>query len=337
MADPALLVGGVQKRLSILKGALQEAGWKVHTSLDPKRALAYLKAGTYAAVFCDEELKGASPAGLLVWSRRLKPDVPFYLFAENLDLDKFKLSGPPTSVLAYPPVAALLPAASGTPHPEERLANTKTPLSGNTATVAITDVIEMLAMTKQNATIEFDFGKTGALHLKNGMLEHATCYKGLNPTQGLKAVAFLVTMKDSEFRVTELAEFKRPTVRLPASTALTEAARIADEEKRLAGFVANIRKACPELSAAAIGYAHSTHANQGFGDADELFKTSKAILEGSRDALSSKVNSVFVNNEDTSYAVVSFNEGNLICACAPVRAKAALTKAVWDTVQLAIS
>ena len=336
MADLALLVGGAQKRLSVLKGALQEAGWKVHTSIDPKKALAHLKASSYQAVFCDEELRGASPAGLLVWTRRLKPDVPFYLFGENVDVSKFKLSGPPTQILAYPPVTARLPAASDTPSPEERLATNKTPLSGNTSLVAITDVIEMLAMTKQNATIEFDFGKTGALHLKNGMLEHAVCYKGLNPTQGLKAVAFLINMKESDFRVSELAEFQRPTVRLPASTALTEAARIADEEKRLAGFVSNIRKGCPHVNAAAIGYAHSSNANQGFGEADELFKKAKAILEGNREALATKVNSVFVNSEDMTYAVVAFNEGNLICASAPVKFKAELTKTVWDTVQLAI-
>ena len=168
------------------------------------------------------------------------------------------------------------------------------------------------------------------------MLEHAVCYKGLNPTQGLKAVAFLINMKESDFRVSELAEFQRPTVRLPASTALTEAARIADEEKRLAGFVSNIRKGCPHVNAAAIGYAHSSNANQGFGEADELFKKAKAILEGNREALATKVNSVFVNSEDMTYAVVAFNEGNLICASAPVKFKAELTKTVWDTVQLAI-
>lgn len=335
MADPALLVGGVQKRLSVLQSALNEAGWKVHTSLNPKEALERLKAYPYAAVFCDAELKGASVPGLLTWARRLKPNTPFYLFDSDFDPSKFKMSGEPDDVLEYPPIAAHIPISKGTLPHEERFANAKTPLSGNTSSVVITDVIEMLGMTGQTSTIEFDFGKTGIIYMSAGKLEHAVCYRGLNPSQGLKALAFLVNLPKSEFRVSGYQPPKRATIRMPASTALTEAARIADEERRLAGFVARIRKICPEVKAAAIGYALSNEANQGFGQADDLFRKAKALLEHTRQALGSKINSVFVTTDGIAYVVVSFNEGNIIAACAPVRVKATLTKAVWNTVSAA--
>ena len=103
MPEPVLLVGGNPNRLETLKATLKEVGWTVHALQNPKEALEALKANTYAAIFCDEEIKGASVPGLLSFARRLNADLPFYVFGAVSDKVRlsYKMSGEPTAFLPY--------------------------------------------------------------------------------------------------------------------------------------------------------------------------------------------------------------------------------------------
>lgn len=332
MSNLALLVGSVRNRLSPIKLSLEEANWSVHAFLSAKDALESLKHETYEVIFCDEELKGASVSGLMIWMQRIKPELAFYVIGDPADTDKFKRSGMPTGILTFPLIPSHIPVPSGTPSPEERFANTKVPLSGNTSMLAVSDLIDMMGMTGQNGTIEFDFGKQGSILVNNGMVEHAISFTGLQPAQGLQALAQLIALKDSAFRVEAYQPVKRPSIRLPASTAMTEAARLADEERRYEEIVEDIRKTCPAVIAVAVGYPLSATANQGFGDANDLFKRSKQLLELSKTAMETKVTNIFVTTDKLVYGVVSFNEGNIIAACAPVSARDLLGRAVMTTI-----
>jgi hypothetical protein len=337
MADPAMLVGGMQSRLSVLKTALQEAGWKVHVFLNPKDALEQLKAGSYAAVFCDEEMRGASVAGLMVWAWRLKANIPIYVFGDVADTARFKVSGMPTAILSYPPVKAHLPIPKGNPTMEERLALEKTSLAGHTSMVALGHMLEMMGISGQAALIELDFGKSGSVHLNQGVIEHATSFAGYAQTQGLKALGQLLRLEHASFRVLPYEATKRNSINLPVATALTEAARLADEERRYQKMIDDIVRLCPAVTAIAIGYPLATAPIQGFGNATDLFQRAKDLLSRSREALGDKAIELLISSEQVSLALVSLNEGNIMVASGPLKARGALFKALKEASQAVLA
>jgi hypothetical protein len=81
----AVLIATMQHRRSALEQALTRVGWQLAVHHDVAAALAHLRTKPYAAVFCDEHLRGASANGFLAWSRRLAPEVPFYVVATTGD------------------------------------------------------------------------------------------------------------------------------------------------------------------------------------------------------------------------------------------------------------
>jgi CheY-like chemotaxis protein len=338
MSDAVLLVGGTPNRLETLKNVLKEVGWKVHALQNPKEALEALRANPYEAVFCDEELKNASVPGLLSFTRRLNPDLPFYVFGEITDKVRlsYKMSGEPNAFLPYPPLPIHLPAPKGSPSIEEKVAGAKTPLSGNTSLVALSTVLEMMGMAGQTGTVELEFGKIGLIYVDKGLILHAVLFKDGQTQQGLPALSRLLNLENTEFRLAPYDPPKRPSINLPASSALTEAARIADELDRFQIFIDKTRKACPSIIAIAIGYPLNATPILGYGDA-ALFQKAKIIIEKNRDILG-KLSQFFGLSDQGAFAFVTFGEsGNIIVAAAPPSAKDTLYKAVKDAVALELA
>lgn len=339
MSEPVLLIGGSPSRLETLKKALTEVGWKIVASQNPKEAIEALKTNSFAAVFCDEEMKGGSVPGFLSFTRRLKPDMAFYVFGSVDDKVRlaYKMSGEPTAFLPYPPLPIHLPAPKGTPSIEEKVAGAKTPLSGNTSLVALSTVLEMMGMAGQTGTVELAFGKQGLIYVDKGLILHAVMFKDGQTIQGLPALSRLLNLENTEFRLAPYDAPKRPSINLPASSALTEAARIADELDRFQIFIDKTRKACPSIMGVAIGYPLNATPVAGFGDAPALFQKAKTIIEKNRDTVG-KLSQFFSLSEQGAFAFVTFGEGgNIIVASAPTNAKDALYKAVKDAVALELA
>ncbi|MGL4610477.1 MAG: DUF4388 domain-containing protein [Trueperaceae bacterium] len=333
MSEPVLLVGGTPSRLETLKTSLKEVGWKVHALQNPKEALEALKTKEYEAVFCDEDMKGGSVPGFLSFTRRLKPDLAFYVFGEVSDKVRlsYKMSGEPTAFLPYPPLPIHLPTPKGTPSIEEKVAATKTPLSGNTSLVALSTVLEMMGMAGQTGTVELEFGKRGLIFVDKGLIQHAMLFNEGQTQQGLPALNQLLSLENTEFRLAPYEAPKRPSINLPTSSALTEAARIADELKRFQTFIDKVRKACPSTTAVTIGYPLNATHLQGYGDAAALFQKTKTLLEKNRDTLG-KLSQFFSVSEQGSFAFVTFGEGHILAATAPSSVKETLYKAVKEAV-----
>jgi CheY-like chemotaxis protein len=339
MSEPVLLVGGSPNRLETLKKVLTEVGWKVHALLNPKEVLEALKANVYEAIFCDQELKGASVPGMLNFVRRLNADMPFYVFGAIDDKIRagYKVSGEPTAFLPYPPLPIHLPVPKGTPSIEEKVAGAKTPLSGNTSLVALSTVLEMMGMAGQTGVVELAFGKQGLIYVDKGLLLHAVMFKDGQTVQGLPALSRLLNLENTEFRLAPYEAPKRPSINLPASSALTEAARISDELDRFQIFIDKTRKACPSITAIAIGYPLNTAPVAGYGDTGTLFQKAKAIIEKNRDTVG-KLNQFFSLSEQGAFAFVTFGEGgNIIVATAPANAKDVLYRAVKEAVALELA
>jgi hypothetical protein len=333
MADPVvLLMSGSTNRLETLKTALQNVGWKVAASSNPKEALGVLQKTPFEAVFCDQDIRGASIPGLLSFTRRVHPTMPFYIFGE-VDRQSFKMSGEPNGFLPYPPVEAHLPVPKGSKSIEERTADLKTPLSGNTSLVSLATVMEMMGMSGQTANIELDFGRKGLIHIQNNMVEHALVFQDGQSQQGLNALAQLLVIENTEFRLIKYEAPKRLSVNLPIPSALSEASRMADEVGRFQNFINAVRKACPSTQAIAVGYPLNAAPNASFGNATELFQKAKSLLEKNREILGNKPNLMLIATDQSTFALTSFGEGNILVSMAPANAKESLLKAVKEAIQ----
>ncbi len=327
MSNRGLLIGGVQSRLSTLEESLQEVGWKVDSYLKPIDAIKRIRAKDYGAIFCDERLKGATAAGLLVGVKRLNAKIPFYLFSESMDPARFSSSGKPTALLRFPPIPAQIPLPKGTQ--EINPGQKKVPLKGNTSMVSIIDIIEMMGYTKQNAIMEFDFGKIGQIYLNNGKIEHAIFTIDKQAAKfGLNALGELLAIEDCEFRVVDYNKPNRLTVNMPNSTAMTEASRRSDETQRYKDFVAQVIALCPEVIDISVGYLLSDKPYTGFGNSIELFDLAKVIIKANRDAIKLRIDNLFLTTEKLSYSIKSFKEDTIIIASAPANLNDELGQAV---------
>ena len=329
MAGTALLISGLQTRLTILEAALRRLGWQVAPFLNPQEALASLKTTAYEAVFCDEQMRGASPAGLLVGLRRLVPGLPVYVFSNVDDPHRFRLSGQPTALLHFPPVAGQIPAPLGTKS-EVALGVVEAPLAGNTALLALSDLVEMMSLSGQQGVIELEFGKQGFVVVNKNRLEHAVYFADGAAKSGLQALAQLITLENTDFRVTDYVAPTRSSINLPTSSAITEAARLADESGRFETVLAELHRLCPAVSAVAVGYASATGPAQGSGDAETLFTLAKNLLLSNRTTLGEKLKEMSLDTDKDSFVVVAFGSSTLLAARAPVRSKTHLYLAVQE-------
>jgi len=327
MSNRGLLIGGVQSRLSTLEKSLLEAGWKIDSYLKPIDAIKRMRTRDYGAIFCDERLKGATAAGLLVGVKRLNDKLPFYIFSETMDPSRFSSSGKPTALLRYPPVLAQIPLPKGTQ--EVGVSTKKIPLKGNTSIVSVADIIEMMGYTKQNAIIEFDFGKKGQIFLNSGKIEHAVYTEEKTAAEfGLNALGGLLTIKDCEFRVLDYSKPNRLTINMPNSTAMTEASRRSDEAQRYKDFVARVCELCPQVIDVSVGYLLSDKPYTGYGNSKELFDLAKVLIKANRDAMKLRVDNLFLTTEKLTYSIKSFKEDTIIIASAPANLNDELGQAV---------
>ncbi len=321
----------MQSRLDILHQALDRLGWQVAPFLSPKDAVESLRSARYDAVFCDEQLRGASPAGLLVWTRRALPGIPFFLFSNSPDPNRFRVSGAPNAVLHFPPVLAQLPIPADTPPLEVPLQALETPLSGSTALLSLTDLIEMMGLAQQSGVIELGGGKDGLAVLHKGRLEHAASFQEPQRS-GLQALAQLLSLPDADFRVAPYRPPGRATLNLSASAALTEAARLVDEARRFKLLLEAVQAKCPAALAVVVGQPLPGLPMQGVGEVARLNGMVRQALELSRAALGGRVLDGLLVTDEHALVLNSFAEGRMLAALAPAGAKAALYRAVQAAV-----
>lgn len=317
-AGRVLVLATMVNRLETLQKGLEGIGWQVDSTGQPQEALDLLKARPFAAVVCDEYLRGASPAGFLAWTRRLAPEAAFYLVCINCADMSFLGSHEPDGVIEFPPTPESLPR----PHPEARRSRSsesshEVPLEGNTSLVPLVDLIEMLGVIGRSAVISLDGGDRGRVVMNGGALVHAEAKTETGSSvSGIAALARLMVMSDLDYRVTGYAPPARRTIHLSTTNALAEAARMHDERSRNQELFAQIERACPQLESIAIGYALSQQPAQGSGTAStEVFEAAQNLLERSATVLG-KTQRLAAETHDHAYAVLVFGDDNLIAATA---------------------
>ena len=365
MGTKALVIATIYNRLKTIQGALSEVGWQVNSFQDPREALGSLRTVHYSAVFCDELVRGASVSGFLAWTRRVSPDLPFYVIGD-MQPDKGRRADA-TDTLPFPPPLSALPrpknptehetlylprAAAGGVEPSAG-AN-EAPLSGNTSLVSLSGLLEMMGLAGQNGLVELGAaGREGLLYLENGKILHAEIpgvagysgshsgsHSGLNGgsygddpngggagLRGLGALAHILSLSESEFRVLPYRAPARYLINLPVSNALTEAARLSDERQRYEGFMGALKEACPAVTAVTVGYLLSANPSATLGEAEGLFGTAKDLLAG---RTLGKVRALYLALEREALALRTFGDDNVIVAKAPLNARRTLFNALED-------
>ncbi|UCH26922.1 MAG: DUF4388 domain-containing protein [Trueperaceae bacterium] len=318
--EDALVIASIYNRLVIIERALQTAGWKTKSFQKPDEALTHLRTHTYQAVFCDEHLRGASAKGFLVWTRRLHPRAGFYLFSDEETPAGFGSTSAPNAILPFPPLKETLPQPPEhsrnlyvTPPTHE---NDYIPLKGDTSTIALAELLEMVGTAKQSATIILDRGR---ITLKDGLITHAVSRNEQLSKSGMEALVELLMLEKSQFRVLPYEPVKRHTINQPAAAAILDATRLADEERHNRQLLSMVRRDCPSVTAAAIGYPLADHPRLMLGEGEALYARAKKLLEGNRKILDATPTIVVVATEQWSYGLAMLPSGNLLTASAPAK------------------
>ena len=333
----ALVIATTYSRLTAIQKTLEATDWQLDVAQDPKVAVENLRTKLYDAVFCDEDLRGASASGFLAWTRRLTADVPFYLIRAPQSSGALR-GEQPTAVLDYPLKAAQLPqpkqnatSERDAQRPDKSLSNSM--LQGNTSLVAIADILEMMGIAKQSALISFG-DDTAHVYVNKGILAHAEAKGQQGPRlSGLPALARVLILENSEFQVLPFSAPPRPTINLPVANAMTEAARLADEQRRYRALIDMVKDACPSVSAVATGYLMGEVPSQGYGDAGALFGEVKALLLNYNEPAGGKLRELLIASETNALAFQSFGGDNIIAARAPAKDRDHLYEAVKDAVK----
>lgn len=313
--------------------ALRRVGWEVEAYGDVASALAHLRERPFAAVFCDSYLRGASAGGFLAWSRRIAPKVPFYVIALNDASGTGGASQRPDAIVPFPPVDADLPRpTTGTGWNAPAPAVRDVPLEGTTDLVALADLIEMLAVADASAVIALAGGMVGRLYLTGGQLEHAVHVgAGEVETIGVRGLGRLLDLGAVDFQVLPYRAPSRRTVHVATATALTEASRLIDEQRRDLGLLAHVAAACPDATGIAVGYALTEQPADVHGDGVAAFTAAVALLEAVRPSAGA-VSHLALEGERAALAVVRLGRDRLLAAQAPrgrsVVLLSALAKAV---------
>jgi CheY-like chemotaxis protein len=313
--NTALLITTTPNRQAVLSQALEAAGWLVTIATTPRTALECLRQQQLCAVFCDDQLRGASPPGFLTWTQRLQPEARFYQFGAA---DTWRSAGSalPAAFLSYPPIPAELPLPAGKqPTPSQLDDADNMPLSGNTGLISLPQLLEFLSISRRDAVISLHGGH-GQVFVKGATVLHASHQAAGVLSTGLNAMAELISLQDSDFVVQEFTQPARATVNLPVAGAVTEAARQADERRRDRAVVRQVLQLEPALLAIAVGYHLASAPSDGHGDANRLFLTAVALLNSNRTQLGAPVRSVSLTGDNLSLAVQLYGQGRLAALAA---------------------
>jgi len=267
MPAEAVLVSGSHHLAQALKRVIEAAGWRLRVHTDAAAALRDIRERPYDALFCDERLKGATAGGFLSWHERLNPNLPFYAIAADGGELAATLRGRPTQVLPYPLALDAVPAPTDSTlwRERERDDGSVVPLEGNTSTVPLAHLVELLSLNDGGAVVDTP---AGAIHFADGRIEHATFASAADgdAIEGLRALGGLIAADDLAFRV---LPYRRPpsrSVNLPIMTALTEASRQRDEALRNRRLLAAVKEGHPEATGLAVGYPVNVAPDDGLAD-----------------------------------------------------------------------
>ncbi len=320
----ALLIATSPSREGLLLAALTAAGWQAEAATSPSQALERMKNTPFSAVFCDAQIRGASPAGFLTWTRRLLPGAAFYLFGPA---NEWRSSGRPDSFLSFPPIRAELPLAPGTLTVEEPQADDGVPLSGSTALVSLPQLLDMVSASKRAAVVRLH-GARGHVHVEGGIVLHASHHEAGSVTTGISALAELLALTDTDFALEDFRRPPRSTINLPVTAAIAEAARLADEQMRDRATVQWLLAEQPRLESIAVGYHLAAAPTAGHGNAQELFTTALALADAIKPRLGNQPRSFSAAADRRSLAVRMQGQGRVIAVSVPGLAGAALLRLV---------
>lgn len=334
MHHHAVLIATMQHRRSALEQALSQVGWQVAAYQDVKAALEHLRTQPYAAVFCDEYLRGASAGGFLAWSRRIAPDARFYVIAMNAERASLTAVHAPDDVLAFPPDESALPRPRKATHWDAPAAGAgDVPLEGRTDTVGLAELVEMLALTAASGVIALGGGQVGRLYLDKGQLEHVVSLRGGAEANGVHALAQLLDRVDMDFQVLPYRHPSRRTVHVATAAALTEAARLRDEQRRDDTLLDAIEVAT-HTTGIAVANAPSERPTATRGEGEAAFTLGVAALAALKPA-AGPVSHLSVETDQGALAVLRFGDGRIVVATAKRGRSLVLLSALVKTVKQA--
>lgn len=309
--DKALLISTNPNRHEVQAAALRAAGWHLRATSQPAEALELLRNSEFNAVFCDDQLRGATAAGFLTWTRRLLPQASFHVFGVAGSWSA-PAGAPPDGFLSYPPISAELPGPEGS-KPASTVSEDESsiPMSGNTSLISLPQLLDFLRISKRDAVIKLHEGR-GSVFLKSGLVLDARHQSAGEASSGLAALSKLISLTDCDFRVEEFRPPERTTINLPVTGAVSEAARQADEHGRDRAVIRKLLEHEPGLLAAAIGYRLGAAPADGHGDSTRIFRTALQLLDNNRAQLGAPVRSISVSGDQVSLAVLLFGQGRLV-------------------------
>lgn len=320
----------MQHRLQALERALKEVGWQVSAHQDPRKALEELRHSAIGLVVCDSMLRGASPSGFLAWSRRLDPKRPFLVVASGDERHDQSVSGAargpdggatrgPDGTLAFPPDAASLPLPTGSGPRRSPITEVRDlPMEGSTSLVPLPDLMEMLALTQESAIIGLhtDGQSHGSVWLDKGVLVHVEAHGDEGDSGGVRGLAMLLAGPASDFHVNPYASPPRRTVHTPTAAALTEAARLVDEQRRDSAILQSVLEAVPDALGLAVGYPLNESPAATLLDGASAFGVATTLLDQARGPVGNATH-LAVEGERHAYAALRYGEGSVVVGMAP--------------------
>ncbi len=340
MAGSKALLISSQKRLNHITQSLESVKWQIEAFVEPSQALRSMQQESYDAIFCDEKLKGASVKGFLNWHNRLNSDAPFYV------IGKPSTSIPENiSFLSYPLKADDLPHPTGVELPSKKILQTKiddlslpfaykvknnVSLSGDTATLHIDNILELMGMGKQSSFIMLgEDSDKGKIYVEKGVLLH-TSFKDESGILkvGLPALVDVLASTDLAFKVLDFEKPERNNLNLPVAYALTEAARLVDEHRRYKNILESLKKICPSIIAVAVGDSASFEPLESLGEGKALFKEAQDLLKSQRNTLGKNLSAFLVVLGPEVLILETFGEHNLLAVSALSKDRDTLYNAV---------
>lgn len=318
----ALVIATMQHRLQALERALKEVGWQVSAHQDPRKALDELRHSAIGLVVCDSMLRGASPSGFLAWSRRLDPKRPFLVVAsgdERHDLNVSGVARGPDGSLAFPPDLASLPQPTGSAPRKSPITEVRDlPMEGSTSLVPLPDLMEMLALTQESAVIGLhtDGQSHGSVWLDKGVLVHVEAHGDEGDSGGVRGLAMLLAGPASDFHVNPYASPPRRTVHTPTAAALTEAARLVDEQQRDNAILRSVLEAVPDALGLAVGYPLNEAPAATLLEGAAAFGVATTLLDQARGSVGNATH-LAVEGERHAYAALRYGEGSVAVGMAP--------------------